>query len=193
MPSVPRQSPPPDEPPRRPEEDRRHMIRRRWLTAIIIVLLIGVPAGYLAISAGQSRDSGRDKEARYSATGLTEGWPTRLQRRIYEVWLPWDAAKTAYYETNNWRTSRLYVQFETTPYGLKRFLAKLDRKPSDLEAGEITISERDQGVAGWDFSAPGQWSGLTHKQKDPRPTQDVVVDSADPERPRVYVVSTATP
>ena len=55
----------------------RHMIRRRALTLLIIVLLIGVPAGYLVISANQSRDSGKDKEAKYSATGLTPGWPSK--------------------------------------------------------------------------------------------------------------------
>ncbi|MBC9712807.1 sugar kinase [Streptomyces sp. TRM66268-LWL] len=193
MPSVPRQSTPPDEPPRQPEEDRRHMIRRRWITAIIIVLLIGVPAGYLAISAGQSRDSGRDKEKKYSATGLTAGWPSRVQRRIYEVPIPTGSTKVAYYETNNWRTSRLYVQFETSPAGLDGFLKGIGETTADLQEGEITISKRDQSVVGWEFTGPGPWSGLTHKQKDPRPTQTVTVNTANPARPMVYVVSTATP
>lgn len=193
MPSVPRQSPPPDEPPSRPAEDRRHMIRRRWLTAIIIVLLIGIPAGYLAISAGQSRDSGRDKEKKYSATGLTEGWPSRVQRRIYEVPIPGKSEKVAYYETNNWRTSRLYAQFETTPAGLDRFLENIGESAKELEPGEITISKRDQQIVGWEFTGAGPWSGLTHEQKDPRPTQDVTVNTSDPDRPMVYVVSTATP
>ncbi|MER7173293.1 sugar kinase [Streptomyces mesophilus] len=193
MPSVPRQSPPPDEPPRRPEEDRRHMIRRRWITAIIIVLLIGVPAVYLAISAGQSRDSGRDKEAKYSATGLTAGWPSRVQRRIYEVPIPPKSGKVAYYETNNWRTSRLYVQFQTTEAGLAGFLKGIGESTDDLEPGKITINARDQRVVGWEFTGAGPWSGLTHKQSNPRPTQDVTVNTADPKRPMVYVVSRATP
>ncbi len=193
MPSVPRQSPPRDEPQRQPEEDRRHTIRRRWITAIIIVLLIGVPAGYLAISAGQSRDSGRDKQEKYAATGLTEGWPSRVQRRIYEVPIPAESGKVAYYETNNWRSSRLYTQFQTTEAGLDKFLKDIGVSVSDLEPGEITISKRDQGIVGWEFTGPGPWSGLTHKQSKPRPTQDVTVDAADPAKPMVYVVSTATP
>ncbi|WP_415953883.1 sugar kinase [Streptomyces sp. KLOTTS4A1] len=192
MPTVPRQSSPPDEPVRQPE-DRRHMIRRRWLTAIIIVLLIGVPAGYLAISAGQSRDSGRDKEERYSATGLTEGWPTRLQRRVYEVPVPGDATEVAYYETNNWRTSRLYIQFQTTQTGLGEFLEGIGASTEELESGKITISGRDRRIVGWDFAGEGRWSGLTHEQADPRPTRDVTVDTLDPLRPTVYVVSTANP
>src|SRR5690606_7393497 len=96
----PQQSGGTDEP--RPAEDRRHMIRRRALTLLIIVLLIGIPAGYLVISAAQSRASGKDKEARYSATGLTEGWPSKLQRRIYQVPIPHPAWWVASYETNNW-------------------------------------------------------------------------------------------
>lgn len=111
--SVPRQTDSPGEQ-SQPGEDRRHKIRRRALTLLIIVLLIGVPAGYLVISANQSRNSGKDKEEKYSATGLSEGWPSRVQRRIYQVPIPVPAYKVAYYETNNWRTSRLYVQFETT-------------------------------------------------------------------------------
>ena len=85
--SVPRQADSPDEP-KQPTEDRRHRNRRRALTLLIIVLLIGVPAGYLVISANQSRDSGKDKEAKYSATGLTAGWPARVQRHIYKVTIP---------------------------------------------------------------------------------------------------------
>lgn len=84
--SLPHQAAPPDE--SRPPEDRRHVIRRRALTLLIIVLLIGVPAGYLVISANQSRDSGKDKEAKYSATGLTKGWPSKIQRRLYQVPIP---------------------------------------------------------------------------------------------------------
>ncbi|MDG4857765.1 sugar kinase [Streptomyces sp. T-3] len=192
-PSVPRQSPPPDEPPRQPAEDRKHMIRRRWITAIIIVLLIGVPAGYLAISAAQSRDSGRDKEKKYAATGLTEGWPSKVQRRIYEVPIPGYSLKVAYYETNNWRTSRLYVQFYTSNEGLDRFLQQIGSSTDELEDGKITIGERDRKVVGWDFTGPGPWSGLIHDNPDPRPTQHVTVDRSNPDHPMVYVVSTATP
>ena len=54
------------------------MIRRRWITAVIIVLLIGVPAGYLAISAEQSRTSGRDKETEAGPrVSCTTGPPRR--------------------------------------------------------------------------------------------------------------------
>ncbi len=123
--SLPRQAMTPDEP---PPEDRGHRIRRRALTLLIIVLLIGVPAGDPVISAEQSRDSGKDKERKWAARGLTKAWPSKVQRHIYEVPVPRQAdgegilsTKVAYYETNNWRTSRLYVQFMTTNAGLDYF------------------------------------------------------------------------
>ena len=129
------------------------MIRRRALTLLIIVLLIGVPAGYLVISANQSRDSGKDKEAKYSATGLTEGWPSRVQRRLYQVPIPDPSSQVAYYETNNWKTSRLYVQFQTTNAGLEEFLAAVGADRADLTKDDITISARDRGVTGWTYIA----------------------------------------
>ncbi|GHE99050.1 hypothetical protein GCM10018785_73620 [Streptomyces longispororuber] len=199
--TVPRQPSPPDvpgpagpgAPERRRPEDRRHMIRRRWLTATIIVLLIGVPAGYLLISANQSRDSGRDKEKKYSATGLTAGWPSKVQRRLYDVPVPPYSAEVAYYETNNWRTSRLYVQFLTSNEGLETFLEETGTSARRLKKDDITISKRDQKVVGWEFTGPGPWSGITHDQDDPAPTQDIVVNRANPDHPMVYVVSRTTP
>ncbi|MFB6552364.1 MULTISPECIES: sugar kinase [unclassified Streptomyces] len=190
--SLPHQAGPPDEP-RPPAEDRRHMIRRRSLTLLIIVLLIGIPAGYLMISANQSRDSGREKEAKYAATGMTEGWPSKLQRRVYEVPVPVPSEEVAYYETNNWKTSRLYVQFETTGAGLDAFLAGLGVDRDALESDKIAISDRAQRVTGWEFGGSGSWYGLVNEQRNPAPTQDVVVNMDDPDYPMVYVVSRTVP
>jgi hypothetical protein len=185
-----------DEPPR-PPETRGHVIRRRAITLLIIGLLIGVPAGYLVISANQSRDSGKDKEAKYSATGLTEAWPSKVQQRLYQVPVPHPSNKVAYYETNNWRTSRLYVQFQTTHQGLDDFLAALGHSRSDLEKDAITISERDRSITGWKFSGPGSrpgdYYGFIRKQKAPQPTQDVVVNTGNAIYPMVYVVSRTVP
>ncbi|MFC9289384.1 sugar kinase [Streptomyces sp. NPDC057052] len=186
----------PDEPSRTPET-RGHVIRRRALTLLIIGLLIGVPAGYLVISANQSRDSGKDKEAKYSATGLTEAWPSKVQQRLYQVPVPHPSNKVAYYETNNWRTSRLYVQFQTTHAGLDAFLAELGYSRSDLKKDDITIGERDRNITGWKFSGPGSrpgdYYGFVRRQKDPQPTQDVVVNTGNPIFPMVYVVSRTVP
>ncbi|MGY3205078.1 sugar kinase [Streptomyces sp. TE5632] len=177
----------------RPPEDRLQMIRRRALTLLIIVLLIGVPAGYLVISANQSRASGKDKEARYSANGLTQGWPSKLQRRLYQVPVPHPAWWVANYETNNWKTSRLYVEFETTDAGLSAFLTSIGVQQDELKRDEITISDRDQEITGWKFDRPGLWSGLVNEQKDPAPTHDVVVNHGKPGFPKVYVVSRTVP
>ncbi|MER6633329.1 sugar kinase [Streptomyces sp. NPDC000987] len=190
--SLPRQAEPTGGRPGHPE-DRRHMIRRRALTLLIIVLLIGVPAGYLVISANQSRDAGKDKEAKYSATGLTRGWPSKVQRRLYQVPMPHPSGKVAYYETNNWKTSRLYVQFQTPNANLDVFLRDMGVERSDLKRGDITIHARDQKITGWRFTGPGPWYGLVHRQKNPKPTQDVVVSLADPHNPFVYVVSRTVP
>ncbi|GGV36321.1 hypothetical protein GCM10010277_22760 [Streptomyces longisporoflavus] len=187
------ESPDPADEGGRPREGRRHMIRRRWLTATIIVLLIGVPAGYLVISANQSRNSGRDKEAKYSATGLTAGWPSKVQRRLYDVPIAPYSREVAYYETNNWRTSRLYAQFLTSNKGLDKFLKQIGTSTGQLKKNDITISKRDRKVVGWEFTDPGPWLGLTHTKKDPAPTLDVVVNRVDPYHPMVYVVSTTTP
>ncbi|MEU9734175.1 sugar kinase [Streptomyces sp. NPDC048002] len=195
-PDLPHQPDAPAEPDR-PAEDRRHMIRRRALTLLIIGLLIGVPAGYLVISANQSRDSGKDKEAKYSATGLTEGWPSKVQRRLYQVPIPHPSNQVAYYETNNWRTSRLYVQFQTTHAGLDAFLAELGLSRQDLNRDKITIGARDQKITGWKFegegSRPGTDFGLVREQKNPAPTLDIVVNTGNPTFPMVYVVSRTVP
>jgi hypothetical protein len=190
--SIPRQSTPPDEP-SGPSEGGWHKFRRRALTLLIIVLLIGVPAGYLVISANQSRNSGKDKEAKYSATGLTAGWPSRVQRRLYQVTIPKGATNVAYYETNNWKTSRLYVQFDTDDAGLTRFLGHLKTSQAALKKDDVAINERDQKIVGWSFTAPGSWYGLVHKQKNPAPTLDIVVNKEHPLQPTVYVVSRTIP
>ncbi|MBJ7904104.1 sugar kinase [Streptomyces sp. NPDC003656] len=190
--SLPHQAASPDAP-HAPAEDPGHRIRRRALTLLIIVLLIGVPAGYLVISANQSRDSGKDKEAKYSATGLTPGWPSKVQRRLYQVAVPRPADYLAYYETNNWKTSRLYVQFRTNDAGLDSFLATMGLRRDELKKGHLTIGARDRKVSGWNFAGPGPWVGLTNTQKNPAPTQDVVVNLSDPQYPMVYAVSRTVP
>ncbi|MFJ3924571.1 hypothetical protein [Streptomyces sp. NPDC090022] len=182
----------PDEGAARPPEDRRRVVLRRWLTAIIIVLLIGVPAGYLVISAQQSRESGRDKAAKVGATHVRPGWPSRVQRSVYEVPIPDKAWRVGYLETNNWRTSRLFVQFAVTSEDLDGFLAGYGVQRDDLTRG-VTIGHRDTETAGWNWNPKNAWYGTTHDQTDPRPTQDITVDLSDPEKPKVYVVSTAVP
>ncbi|WP_240135297.1 hypothetical protein [Streptomyces sp. MUM 178J] len=170
------------------------MILRRLLTLVIIVLLIGIPAGYLVVSAEQSRASGRDKEAESSATGLRDFWPSLMKRRVFEVPIPAGSAHVAYYETSNWKTSRLYVQFSTTPEGLDAFLKDVGTDSGELADGEVTISDRDAATVGWDFDVPDHdWRGTTHRQQDPRPTRDITVDLTEPQRPWVYVVSTTNP
>ncbi|MFB7498353.1 sugar kinase [Streptomyces sp. NPDC056161] len=190
--SLPHQSEP-SETPARPVESPGRKARRRALTLLIIVLLIGVPAGYLMISADQSRDSGKDKEAKYSATGLTEGWPSKVQRRLYQVNVPHPADRIAYYETNNWKTSRLYVQFRTTVAGLDSFLEAMGVRQDGLKANDIAIADRDQKITGWDFTGPGPWSGFSLRKKNPAPSQDVVVNMSDPKFPMVYVVALTVP
>ena len=186
-------APPAERPPGRLPEDRGHMLRRRVLTLLTIVLLIGVPAGYLVISAGQSRDSGRDKERESSVVGLQDNRPSQMKRRVFEVPVPSDAWNVAYYETSNWKTSRLYVQFTTTATGLDTFLAESGTGRSALTPGRITVSDRDADIVGWTFPDGLSWSGTTVDREDPRPSTDIAVDLTDPAFPRVFAVSTTSP
>ena len=192
MKTIPRRTAPVEEHVR-PPENRRHMIWRRVLTAVVIVLLIGIPAGYLVISAEQSRDSGRDKEAESSATGLRENWPSKMKRRVFEVPIPGRSTEVAYYETSNWKTSRLYVQFSTTAGGLDAFLAEAGTSRSALTQGRITVGERDADIAGWTFADGMTWAGGVVTREEPRPRLDVTVDLTEPAFPRVYAVSTTSP
>ncbi|MEV6260908.1 hypothetical protein AB0M42_09165 [Streptomyces sp. NPDC051784] len=176
-----------------PPQDRRRVIRRRLITLTIIVLLIGIPAGYLVISAGQSRRSGKDKEAEAAAQGLREDWPSGMQRRIFELPVPGNATGVQYYETNNWKASRMYVKFRTTSAGLDRFLSGMGTGRAALETGKVTIGARDLKITGWYFGPGVDWAGTVHKNKDPRPTQNITVNMTDPAAPVVYVVSAATP
>ncbi|MFE2555835.1 hypothetical protein ACFXGT_07340 [Streptomyces sp. NPDC059352] len=191
--TVPHPTRPPLGRPDKLPEDRRHMIRRRWLTAVIIVLLVGIPAGYLVVSAGQSRDSGRDKERESSAAGLQTNRPSQMKRRVFEVPIPGGAWDVAYYETSNWKTSRLYVQFTTTATGVDTFLAESGTARTRLTPGRITVGDRDADIAGWTFAEGMNWSGTTVRREEPRPTTDITVDLTDPAFPRVYAVSTTSP
>ncbi|MGW7462447.1 hypothetical protein [Streptomyces sp. NPDC054797] len=193
-PTLPHQASAPDEggAPPATAEDRRHVVKRRWITAIIILLLIGVPAGYLAISTQQSRESGRDKAARVGASKVRPGWPSKVQRSIYEVPIPPKAWRVGFLETNNWRTSRLYTQFAVTPPELDAFLASVGTSREQLTPG-VSISDHDTSVAGWHWKPGTEWLGTTLEQDDPRPTRDITVDLTDPKVSKVYVVSSTTP
>ncbi|MBQ0987927.1 hypothetical protein KBZ10_26095 [Streptomyces sp. F63] len=172
----------------------------------VVVLLIGVPAGYIVISAGQSRDSGQDKQARAAARGLTAEWPPRVTRRIYEVPITGHSADVAFYETNSWNTSKLYVQFTTSENGLNLFLDRIGTGPGELDEGRITISGEEAAEVGWHLGAghpsassralsavptdKENWSGLVRNLPGPRPRLEVTVDRSNPAHPMVYVVST---
>ncbi|MET8179793.1 hypothetical protein [Streptomyces sp. NPDC005336] len=166
---------------------------RRWVKGMIIFLLIAIPAGYLVISAIQSRNGGEDKAESAVAKGLTVGWPSRVQRRIYDVPIPAYSADVAFYETNSWDTSRLYAQFITSREGLDRFLARLGTRPSALAKGEVTISANEAVKVGWHLGSGQDWSGMVLKQKDPQPVVKITVSGQHAMHPKVYVVSTVTP
>lgn len=164
---------------------------RRLVTAVIVVLLIAVPAGYLVMSGFQSRDSGKDKEQVASATSLVWGWPSKVTRRIYEVSIPSYSTYVGYFETNSWQKSSLYTQFRTSPERLETFLAGLGTNRDALTEGS-TITSGQADVVGWDFRQSGhEYVGTTVRTPGHRPTLQLTIDLSRPERPQVYVVSTA--
>ncbi len=167
---------------------------RRWLKAVIVFLLIAIPAGYLVISAIQSRNGGEDKAEAASAKGLSAGYPTRVQRRIYDVPVPPHSKKVAFYETNSWKVSSLYVQFITSSDGLDSFLHRIGTGRSALDKGKVTITGAQAKKVGWQVGEAGHdWAGMEFKQKDPQPKLRITVKFDNPSHPKVYVVSTVTP
>ena len=168
-----------------------HRPRHRWLTLLIVVLLIAVPLGYLVRSAFQSRESGQKKERLAASTNLTYGWPSKVQRHVYDVPLPSQSARYAYYETNSWQTSSLYVQFRVPKKRLDDFLEDVGTSPSALRAGNVTIGHKHAERVGWDFQLKGHsYAGTTYRQSKPRPDVAITVDRTYKRMPRVYVVST---
>lgn len=173
-------------PPRRP--------RHRWLAAVVVVLLVAIPAGYLVLSAYQSRTSGEDKERAASANALIYEWPSRVLRRIYDVPIPDGAAYVGYYETNSWERSSLYVEFRCSPGQLSAFLEELGTDRTELAEGHVTVSGDDAEVMGWRFDDPSRvWAGTVVQQAEAEPEVAVTVDLTREERPRVYVASTTEP
>ncbi|GAA4672563.1 hypothetical protein GCM10023347_28190 [Streptomyces chumphonensis] len=166
---------------------------RRWRVAVVVALLIAVPAGYLTLSAYQSRDSGKDKQAVASATGLEWRWPRKVTRRVFEVRIPRGSTYVGYYEKNAWETSSLYVQFRTSPEDLEWFLGELGTTPAALRPGADAVSREQAEEVGWRLDEPGRdYAGLTVDLPGTRPAVAVTVDRTRPERPQVHVVSTAT-
>ena len=164
---------------------------RRFVTAVIVVLLIAIPAGYLALSGFQSRDSGKDKQQTASATSLVWEWPSKVTRRIYEVPIPSRSTYVAYFETNTWQKSSLYAQFRTSPEKLDAFLEGIGSSRAEL-VGESAISASQADIVGWDFRQPGrEYVGSSVRTPGNRPDLAVTIDLTRPERPHVYVVSTA--
>ncbi len=175
--------PPVQRPPHRP--------RHRILTLCVVVLLIAVPAGYLVQSAFVSRDSGENKQREAALTNLHYEWPSKVQRRVYEVPVPNGSSYVAYYEANSWEKSTLHVQFRTSNKNLKKFLREIGTERSALNKGKVTISEEQAAKVGWDLRGNGRsYAGLVHKQPEPAPDLVVTVDTTPQQRPRVYVVST---
>ncbi|MBT2385096.1 hypothetical protein [Streptomyces sp. ISL-11] len=167
--------------------------RYRWAKPVIVFLLIAIPAGYLYISAMQSRGGSESKKEQAAASGLEEGWPSRLQRRIYEVWIPPYSEDVAHYETNSWKASSLYVQFTTTRDGLQKFLARTGNDMGDLADGEVTIGEDEAAEVGWNLGAGHHWAGLELEHDKPQPSLEITANLDNPQYPKVYLVSTTTP
>ncbi|NLU65980.1 hypothetical protein HCC30_01615 [Streptomyces sp. HNM0574] len=163
------------------------------LTLLVVVLLIAIPAGYLVISAFQSRDSGEDKERGAAATSLSYGWPSKVQQRIYDVPVPPRSSRIAFYEDNSWKKSVLFVQFRTSPERLDDFLGDIGSGTSELTDGRVTISGEQAAEVGWDLGeSDHRYAGTTLEQPGAQPDLAVTVDRTHESRPQVYVVSTAT-
>jgi hypothetical protein len=163
----------------------------RWVRWTVLPLLVLVPVGYVIISAEQSRDSGSAKQNQAAATGLSHYWPSKVQRRIYQVPIPYvSTTGVAYLETNSWTTSTLYVQFRTNAGGLDTFLAQVGTSRAALKAGDVTVTAKQRKIVQWNFGATHQWAGVSLTQHGDKPDHNLVVDLTNPDQPVVYVAST---
>jgi hypothetical protein len=170
-------------PPRRPH--------RRWLTAIAVVLLIAIPAGYLVLSAYQSRQGGEHKGRAASARTMIYEWPSKVQRHIYDVPVPDGVTYVGHYETNSWERSTLYVQFRSEPEQLSFFLEELGTTRAELIEGTVTIPRAQADQVGWILDDPSRtYAGTIVQQSPNEPEVAVTVDLTHEERPRIYVAST---
>ncbi|MGW1073424.1 hypothetical protein [Streptomyces sp. NPDC002537] len=176
-----------------PDGPERPSGGRRWLKAVIVFLLIAIPAGYLYISAMQSRGGSESKKEQAARTGLEEGWPSQLQRRIYEVMVPSGAENVASYESNSWKSSSLYLQFTTTREKFAKWLTDVGTSASALKNGEVTIDDDQAAEVGWKFGAGHRWAGTVKEQDKPKPSLEITANLDNPDYPQVFVVSTTTP
>jgi len=161
-----------------------------WVRWIVFPLLVLVPAGYMAESADQSRDSGVAIEEAAATRHLTMVAPSLLQKRIYDVPIPVHSTRVGYLETNSWDISELYVQFTTTPGGLDTFLAKVGTSRAALRGGQDAVNAGQAAAVGWIFRGIRSWAGVQLHVAGDKPDHDIMVDLTDDDAPRVFVVST---
>lgn len=174
-----------------PNERPPHRPRNRALVLLIVVALIAIPGGYLVQSAFQSRDSGKDKERAAEATSLTWSRPPKVQQRVYNVPVPPGASRVAFYESNSWNKSAMWVQFRTSKKRLGEFMQDLGSDRSALKKGRVTISDAKAREVGWDLHKPGHtYAGSTYNNARSEPDLAITVDTTYESRPRVHVVST---
>lgn len=162
----------------------------RWIQWTVMPLLILVPIGYVLISAAQSHDGGEVKRQQAAAHSVTPLWPTKVQRRIYEVPIPSGSTQLGYLETNSWAKSSFYVEFRTSAGGLDTFLAQIGTSRAALKDGSIPITAKQQRRMHWVFGPGHVWAGTTLTQHGDKPDHRIVVSLTNPDRPKVFVVST---
>ncbi|GAA3868127.1 hypothetical protein [Streptomyces sedi] len=171
-----------------------HRPRHRWLVALIVLLLIAIPAGYMVHSAYVSRESGEDKARSSSARTLVYEWPSKVQRRIYDVPVPGGSAYVGHFETNAWDRSAMYVEFRCSPSQLSGFLEELGTSRAGLVEGTVTIPSREAQTVGWAFDEPGRiYAGTIVRQSEHEPEVAITVDLTKEERPRVFAYSVTEP
>jgi hypothetical protein len=181
-----------------PMTDRPNTVRtpgmgrkqRRWAQWLVIALLVIVPAGYVVIAAGQSHSPQAARELHAEMAGLVHDTPATMQRRIYQLPIPSGVTKPAYFESNAWHVSSLYVRFTTTAGGLDTFLAQLDISRADLAKGHPAITRDQAERVGWSFPSGHVWDGISLRGASGKPSHDITVNLDNPDAPVVYTVST---
>lgn len=166
----------------------------RWARRAMATLITIGAVGYFVMSAMLSHSAAAMRKLDAEEAGLVHAWPSHVQRHLYRVPIPQGATGVRFFEANAWASSELYVQFTTTPAGLRAFLAQLGTSPARLKDGDIAIvvpAEQTQHVD-WRFTPGHHWASTAVHRPGLGPDTKITVDLDHPQAPVVFVVSTVT-
>ncbi|MER7187128.1 hypothetical protein ABT404_48035 [Streptomyces hyaluromycini] len=174
----------------RPERERRLPV------ALLVVACCVFLAAAGAILAAPLGHFGFQDETLPKAPQEKHGVPGAALLRTFRLAVPAGARQAAYLVVPGDGSADsgqdLYLRFRTTPAGLERFLAALDKATGDLAAGNAVLDQDDIDSVGlpWRIGTEGHLAGLyadLPEQGDMAGSALLTVDESEAAAPLVYV------